>query len=643
MEKMKRCPSCKKSYVLPRRKLTPESITNLPFLAIPRTLSCLHVVCQSCLDEEWQRSDNCLVICPICSHVEKVESVMDLPLNIIIAKQLQKSAEIDVLHNCSRCYDDVKCFSWCFTCSSGFCEFHHQDHKLSLDTTKHDIYTLLEMKFRNLKPKADLFPLFCPQEPQHSCSMYCHTCKLLVSSQAAVTLHGGHQTTPHLELYDLKIKKRLESIHSDSSARIQRLEGIISDLLADEASLSSAATLSLDLVDKEFGNLLDALKARKKELKQRIDDIVTEKKKAIDNKVAEINDILSNTKRLVQTISALEPSVGADDTAIKGDKNRVHDMYAVALFHSIHTFSSNIKHQVRETSFARPAVPRVSATFDSGELADLKDKISSMGAISTHELRELLRPDETTEQIEPGEGLPVTHHATSSAQADVGLIPDSEDLSTSKQSKMSEAIALVALSDVNNNSASASLHSPPRPPNNATSKSAMLDQEAVLATSSHAHYGSHHNPQNNSHRRHSSATKRRASVTKYHGPAPGGEEGHQRIAFTVRCRSDSKESRNIRNIIIEIRQQTLANPLPVAGGPVKMISVRSGVESSEEVIDSTNLDTSKVKHETIIGQIVVSTEVENTISPSVELRRYFESATYHGVPFFNLVEIVANS
>lgn len=93
--------------------------------------------------------------------------------------------------------------------SVALCEFHHQDHKLSFNTSKHAIKTFKEIAYfnHNAQSRGDPSPVHlefkfppvpCPEALISDCSLYCHTCLHLISAQAMIDHH--HQTH-HLENY----------------------------------------------------------------------------------------------------------------------------------------------------------------------------------------------------------------------------------------------------------------------------------------------------------------------------------------------------------------------------------------------------------------------------------------------------------
>lgn len=147
-----------------------------------------------------------------------------LPLNVLSLRAIIKSKTVESMSVCSRCYDDVPryyfiyyyyllliivfnlylifvnnkySFSWCSSCSSALCEFHHQDHKLSISTSKHEVITFKEISARNLSIQPHLPNIPCPDSTKNDdihtyCTSYCRTCFHLISANSHFKKHKTH-------------------------------------------------------------------------------------------------------------------------------------------------------------------------------------------------------------------------------------------------------------------------------------------------------------------------------------------------------------------------------------------------------------------------------------------------------------------
>lgn len=97
-------------------------------LVSPKTLTCDHIYCQTCLEDLFVAGENKL-ICPVCRkdqcNVTKVEAIKDLPTNLYVKQSLEvlygegvftekRQKEENIFYfkiNCSsECFFFVKCF-----------------------------------------------------------------------------------------------------------------------------------------------------------------------------------------------------------------------------------------------------------------------------------------------------------------------------------------------------------------------------------------------------------------------------------------------------------------------------------------------------------------------------------------------------
>jgi hypothetical protein len=174
------CPSCSRDYELPRRYL--NRADDVEYLVVPRLINCLHTCCQSCLEEMWQKDDKNEICCPQCRETNEIKGVRYLPLDPSALSNIIPLNAVS-LALCSRCHDEVPSYSWCNICSATLCEFHHQDHKLSINTAKHEVITFKDISHNKVHIEPALPPLSCPEILEQDCIIYCHKCACLLSSQ----------------------------------------------------------------------------------------------------------------------------------------------------------------------------------------------------------------------------------------------------------------------------------------------------------------------------------------------------------------------------------------------------------------------------------------------------------------------------
>lgn len=235
------------------------------FSPIPRLLPCLHTLCHSCLEEQYEKDDAHLVKCPQCDYEEPILAVDLLPLDVSALKQVVASNSSELLAQCAKCYDPVSSVSWCESCSSALCEFHHQDHKLSVDTSRHNIHTFKEYMDQGKHIVYKFPPISCPHCPLQDCSLYCNTCLHLVSPKGFIDYHKDHQVTDYLDSIGemtTAVEDAVRLSKSDHEDMMKKAHQVRERL----RQLDESESYNSELIGKTFQSLQQKLKKREAEL-----------------------------------------------------------------------------------------------------------------------------------------------------------------------------------------------------------------------------------------------------------------------------------------------------------------------------------------------------------------------------------------
>eukprot|EP01031_Cornospumella_fuschlensis_P039642 gene39642-48260_t len=282
------CPKCKRDYEVPKRYLL--NLNDLDFSPVPRLLPCLHTHCHSCLEEQLEASEDSKIVCSECNHREVIKGVNYLPLDINVLKQIVLTTSEDIMAVCSRCYDAVPSVSWCESCSSALCEFHHQDHRLSIDTAKHCFYTFKDRNAAGLPVNFKFPPIPCPQVAMQDCDLYCHTCGYMVSAKAGLEFHKDHNLAAFpeasLELLDLVSA----SLHQNSQQQ-DRLREEISRMNDILSYLESMEESNVNSINKVFNLAISNLKQRRKELVDAVADDIAQQRQHFQQKLASLESM----------------------------------------------------------------------------------------------------------------------------------------------------------------------------------------------------------------------------------------------------------------------------------------------------------------------------------------------------------------
>jgi hypothetical protein len=261
------CRVCGRDYELPRRHVI--KLGDHDFSPIPRLLACMHTLCHSCIEEQFEKDDKHIITCPKCQFEEPIFGPDFLPLDFNILKAVvNNNMANSFLTYCARCYDPVTACSWCTTCSSALCEFHHQDHKLSINTSKHSIATFKEYREHGKHIYFHFPPISCPECPMQDCCFYCSTCLQLVSAQSSILYHTNHQLIDYQDcLSDMKYT--LQEVTTDATTSITTCQSLLTAMTNQLEAWKYEEKAYTEYVTKTFQELIISLQQRQEILLQR--------------------------------------------------------------------------------------------------------------------------------------------------------------------------------------------------------------------------------------------------------------------------------------------------------------------------------------------------------------------------------------
>jgi hypothetical protein len=342
------------------------------FKPIPRVLSCLHTVCHSCLEEQRERSKKGMVVCPICKTKDVIKGVGYLPLDISVLKQVVKISGTGSMAVCSQCYDDVPSFSFCLTCSSALCEFHHQDHRLSVNTTKHNVHTFKDISYHGLHIDYNFPPVACPEVVLQDCSLYCQDCLHLISPQAMIENHRDHQVEDYKALVP-PMEESVRDSNVQSKQNCSDLEKRISAVQSKLRQLDDNEEETTAEINRAFKLLHRKLETRERELLDRLDQIVQERRFMLTEQLSLLSDLNEDCAHAAKVAERL-----LADTSNKV----VEGMYLVSLAEAVEFRSDSLNEQVEKKLKELPDVdPSVSVQFSPTDVGEIVTCVRSLGAI----------------------------------------------------------------------------------------------------------------------------------------------------------------------------------------------------------------------------------------------------------------------
>lgn len=345
------------------------------FKPIPRILSCLHTVCHSCLEEQREKSKKGMVVCPICKTKDVIKGVCFLPLDISVLKQLVKtSGAAESMSLCSQCYDDVPSFSFCLTCSSALCEFHHQDHRLSVDTNKHNIHTFKDISYHGLHIDFNFPPVPCPEVVLQDCSLYCQDCVHLISPQAMIENHRDHQVEDYKALVPV-MEESVQDSAVQSKQNCAELQKKISMVQGKLRQLDKNEDDATEEINRAFKLLHRRLDARERELLDRMDQVVQERRFQLTEQLSMLSDLAEDCAHAAKVAEAL--LADTKDKVVEG-------MYLVSAADAVEFRSDSLNEQLeRKLKEMLDVDPAVFVQFSPTDIGDILTCIKSFGAVRT--------------------------------------------------------------------------------------------------------------------------------------------------------------------------------------------------------------------------------------------------------------------
>jgi len=304
----------------------------------PKYLSCHHYYCEGCL-EKLQTGPN--IICPECRETSAVPGggVKELPNSFFINRlldevDLKRKVEGEDEAKCDFCVKEGKAVSLCLDCVTFLCKFCHEFHKNIKEYQNHNITQLVELQSKkevNVRPKAK--SMLCVDHDLEM-NFFCETCDQLVCHYCITVGHIEHVHNSVKKMAN-KHRKEMEKMIEPVEEMINKLSMSHQKVVAAREKITSQASEVDQQIDLYYDELHRQLQQQREELKGKLQELQTKKKKAISQQleqidftevqllsVKELNDAVKNgsdqealfmkkqvgddVKRLTSTFSKLE-------------------------------------------------------------------------------------------------------------------------------------------------------------------------------------------------------------------------------------------------------------------------------------------------------------------------------------------------
>jgi len=306
----------------------------------PKYLSCHHSYCEGCL-EKLQTGPN--IICPECKETSAVPSgrVMELPNSFFINRlldevDLKRKVEGEDEAKCDFCVKEGKAVALCLDCVTFLCKFCHEFHKNIKEYQNHNITHLVELQSKNkqvnVRPKAK--PILCVDHDLEMNFFY-ETCDQLVCHYCITIGHIEHVHNSVKKMAN-KHRKEMEKIIEPVEEIINKLSMSRQKVVAVGEKIISQASEVDQQIDLYYDELHQQLQQQREELKNKLQGLLTKKKKVILLKMEQIDF----TEAQLLSVKGLNDAVknGSDQETLFMKKQVGDDMKRLtAIFSKLET------------------------------------------------------------------------------------------------------------------------------------------------------------------------------------------------------------------------------------------------------------------------------------------------------------------
>ncbi|XP_062605109.1 protein PML-like [Saccostrea cucullata] len=276
----------------------------------PKTLSCLHNFCESCLETLVQKSsEKDHLSCPICRECTPLPSqtVSSLKTNFIFKEMVAKiprSRGPTSSRKCSFCIlhsKEVEATHKCVTCMDLLCSF----------CTRHRHVFTRQNAFHKVVPLKDYLAGMYKEETKYEipCEKHherlrflCRRCSVPICRECAVLEHRSHDYASFEEARDF-VKREVEKNLKASKTKKEKLQIIHSSLISQAEEISAKESSLLDMIDFTYKEIESKLKLHRQRIEQEIRGKSNEGKKNID---IHIQENLNSQDRIKESISFCE-------------------------------------------------------------------------------------------------------------------------------------------------------------------------------------------------------------------------------------------------------------------------------------------------------------------------------------------------
>ena len=286
----------------------------------PKYLPCHHSYCEQCLEKMQVQSK---IICPECRKEAIVPpgGVKNLDNNFFINRLvdefiLKRKVEGEEEVKCDECNGEDPVVAFCPDCTMFLCHVCNECHKRSIKSRGHGIVPLTELRSKKdvtiqPKPKA----MMC-SEHDIELLFYCETCDQLVCMYCTVKDHNGHNHDTVKKMVS-KHRQELKKVTAPVEEMIRGLSTTHDNIEKMGKKIKQQGDEVNKKIDQHYNRVIQKLIQQKEQLKQQVDDTVSQKVKAITTQLGEVEYALAEVLSMKELNDAMEKSSDQEVLSVK--------------------------------------------------------------------------------------------------------------------------------------------------------------------------------------------------------------------------------------------------------------------------------------------------------------------------------------
>ncbi|XP_065885311.1 tripartite motif-containing protein 2-like [Dysidea avara] len=302
----------------------------------PKYLPCHHSYCEGCM-EKLQTGPS--IICPECRETSAVPAggVKELPNNFFINRlldevDLKRKVEGEDEAKCDVCVKEGKAVALCLDCVTFLCEYCYEFHKNMKECRNHNITQLVELQSKKIQ--VDIHPkvksMLCADHDLEM-NFFCETCDQLVCHYCTTNEHNGHVHNSVKKMAN-KHRKEMEKMNEVVKEMINKLPKSRQKVVTAGEKITSQATEVDQQIDLYYDEIHRKLQQQREELKNKLRELLTKKKKALSLQLEQIDF----TEAQLLSVKELSDAVknGSDQEALFMKKQVGDDVKRLTISYS---------------------------------------------------------------------------------------------------------------------------------------------------------------------------------------------------------------------------------------------------------------------------------------------------------------------